>query len=94
MFKLFREPSSVELEVERALRELKNHPIGSEDYNKTLDSIVVLHRMKEEEKPSTVSRDTLVIVGTNLLGILMIIQHERVDIASRAAMNLLMKPRI
>lgn len=93
MFKRFREPSSLELEVERALRELKHHPIGSEEYVKTLDSIVVLHRMKEEEKPDFVSRDTLAVVGANLLGILLIINHERVDIASRAAMSLILKPR-
>lgn len=93
MFKIFRTPSSVELEVERALRELKNHPIGSEEYNKTLDAIVMLHKMQEEEKPTFVSRDTLAVVGANLLGILLIINHERVDIASRAAMSLLMKPR-
>ena len=94
MFKRFRTPSSVELEVERALRELKHHPIVSEEYNKTLDSIVVLHKMKEDEKPSIVSRDTLVIVGTNLLGILMIIKHENVNVITTRAMNLLMKPRM
>jgi hypothetical protein len=89
-----KDPSLLELEIDRAIRELKNHPIGSEDYVRTLDVIVKLHKMKEEEKSSSISRDTLAIVGTNLLGILMIIKHERVDIVSRAAMSLILKPRI
>ena len=94
MFKRFREPSSLELEVERALRELRNHPIGSEDYVRTLDAIVTLHKMKEEEKPDSVSRDTLAVVGTNILGILMIMKHESVNVSTSRAMNLLMKPRM
>ena len=94
MISRFREPSSLELEVDRAVRELMNHPIGSEDYVRTLDAIVKLHKMKEEEKSSFVSRDTLAIVGTNLLGILMIIKHENVNVITSRAMNLVMKPRI
>ena len=94
MFKRFREQSSLEFEVERALRELKNHAIGSEEYNKTLDSIVVLHRMKEEEKPDSVSKDTLAIIGANLLGVLVIIKHESVNVITSKAMNLLLKPRM
>ena len=88
-----REPTHLEIEVDRAVRELKNHPIGSEEYVKTLDSIVKLHKMKEEEKPKFVSRDTLVLVGANLLGIMMIIRHEHMNVITSRAMNMVIKPR-
>jgi hypothetical protein len=89
-----REPSHLELEVDRAVRELKNHPIGSEEYMKTLGAIVDLHKMKETEKPAFVSRDTLAIIGANLLGIVMIIRAEHAHVISRNAMQMVLKPRV
>jgi hypothetical protein len=95
MFSRTKEPSLLELEIDRAVRELVNHPIGSEEYNRTLDSIVKLHKMKEEEKPSEVSKDTLSVIGANLLGIFMIITYERAgNVISTFARNLILKPRI
>jgi hypothetical protein len=95
MFSRTKGPSLLELEIDRAVRELVNHPIGSEEYNRTLDSIVKLHKMKEEEKPSEVSKDTLSVIGANLLGIFMIITYERAgNVISTFARNLILKPRI
>ena len=89
-----RVPSSIELETERAVRELKNHAIGSEEYVKTLNVVVTLHGMKTYERPTYVSRDTIAVVGANLLGILMIIKHESVNVVTSKAMNMVLKPRI
>lgn len=93
MFKL-RESSSLENAIEKAIRELGNHPIGSEDYVRTLDQVVKLHKMREEEKSSSVSKDTLVVAGTNLLGIILIIKHEFVNVITSRALSLILKPRI
>jgi hypothetical protein len=86
-------PSLLELAVEKAIRDLNLHVIGSEDYVRTLDALVKLHKMKLEEKASSVKKDTLLIVGTNLLGLLMIIKHEHVNIITSRAFSLLLKPR-
>lgn len=83
----------MEREIDRAVRELVNHPIGSEEYNQTLDAIVKLHKMKEEEKPDEVSKDTLSMIGANLLGIFMIIKHEQFNVITSKAMNLLFRIR-
>lgn len=88
-----REPSLLEIAVNRALRDLGNYQIGSDEYEKAVDSIVKLHKMKVEEKPSSVSKDTLILAGTNLLGIFMVIKHEGVNVITSKAMNLLLKPR-
>lgn len=84
----------LEAEVARSIRALKNHVIGSEDYAKTLDHVVVLHKMLAEEKPSNVSKDTMAVVGANLLGIVLVIKHEFVNVVTSRAMSLLLKPRI
>jgi hypothetical protein len=84
----------LENEIARVIRSLKNHEIGSEEYAKTLDRVVVLHKMLVEDKPASVSRDTMAVVGANLLGIIMVIKHEFVNAITSRAMSLLIKPRI
>ena len=79
---------------EKAIRDLGNHDVTTEEYAKTLDRVVVLHKMLVEEKPNQVSKDTMAVVGANLLGILMIIKHEFVNVISSKAMSLLMKPKV
>ena len=79
--------------VDRTLRELNNHPIGSDEYVQTLDAAIKLHKLREEEKPKSVSKDTLLGVGANLLGIFMIIKHEHVNVITTKAMNLIRTTR-
>jgi hypothetical protein len=93
MFSRRREPTLLELASDRAIRELSNHHIGSEEFMTTLEVVAKLHKMKEEAKPPSVSRDTLAVVAGNLLGIIMIIRHEHVNIIASRAMNLVLKPR-
>jgi hypothetical protein len=76
-----------------AYRELNRHSVYTEEYAKTLDQIVKLHSMKKEEKTSSVSKDTVALIVGNLLGILMIIKHENVNVITSKAMNLVLKPR-
>jgi hypothetical protein len=81
------------LENERVIRRLKDHVIGSKEYAETLELSIKLHKMKNEEKNPSVSKDTLAVVGANLLGIFMIIKHENLNVIASRAMNLVMKPR-
>lgn len=84
----------LESEAARAIRNLKNHEIGSEEYAKALDHVVTLHKMLVEDKPNQVSKDTMAVVGANLLGIILVIKHEFVNVVTSRAMSLLLKPRI
>ena len=93
MFARAKEPTMLDDAIEKAYRDMNNHPVGSEKYVQTLDSIVKLHKMKEEEKPSEVDKNTVLLVGANLLSILMIIRHEHVNVITSRAMNLVIKPR-
>jgi hypothetical protein len=81
-----REPGNLDSEIDRAFSELKDSSVGSQEYVKTLDVLTKLYHLKENEKTQMVSKDTLAIVGANLLGILMILRYENVGnfISSRA----------
>lgn len=84
----------LEGEIARGLRELKFHEATSDEYQKRLDRLVALYRMKEEEKSRFGSKDTLAVVVGNLLGIFMIIKHEHVNVIGSRAMQLLLSPRL
>jgi len=84
----------LESELEQSIRILRNHQTGSEEYEKTLRCVERLHDMIDEEKHSTVSKDVLASVGANLLGILMIIKHESVNVISSKALSFVIRPRI
>ena len=90
----WREPTLLEREFERALRELSKHEVGSQEYAKTLKMVVDLHRLKEVEKPSPMSKDTVITVGANLMSILMIIHHEHLNPITTRALGLVLKPKI
>jgi len=47
----------------------------------------------EAQATNRVSKDTLAVVTANLLGIFMIINHERVNVIRSAAMSFVLKPR-
>jgi hypothetical protein len=72
---------------------MKNLDETSEEYVKILDQLVRLHEMKQAEKPRQVSPDTLVLAGANLIGILLIINHERLHPLTTRAMNMAVTPR-
>lgn len=87
-------PSPLDEAYERAVRELNACVFGSQEYVRTMKLVQQLYEMKEKEKPSSVSKDTLAIVGANLLGIIMIISHEHVGNAvTSRAFGLLMRTR-
>lgn len=88
------ELTGLELVYDQAVRELLFKQAGSEEYEKTLAQVAKIHGLLRDEKSAKVSRDTLAVIGANLLGILMIIKHENVNVITSRAMGLLLSPRV
>jgi hypothetical protein len=91
MFTRDKEPTRLEKAIDRAHKELVGKQITSDEYATILNRLSTLHEMQVAEKPARVSNDTLVIVGANLLGILLIIKHENVNVITSKAMNMVPK---
>ena len=81
MFSRNRERTTLETAMDRAVSEMASHDVGSDDYNKALESAIKIHTMTVKEKPDSVSLDTIVIAGTQLIGILMVIGHEQIGVS-------------
>lgn len=77
----------LQMAVDRALVELVKHPVTSKEYTETLDKLSKLHKMKEEETPSSVSPDTLLTVAANLIGIAIIVRHEHLNVITSKALG-------
>lgn len=94
MFTRKKEPSLLDREIDRAIRDLRHHAINSEEYKTILNMVTSLHQMKMEETSKPVSKDTMAVIGGNLLGIVMILKHEWLHPIRTTAMNLILKPRV
>lgn len=94
MFKR-KEQSHLERELDRIVLALRTQEPGSAEYTKLVNQLVQLNDLQYDKKKSTsVSKETLAVIGGNLLGILLIIKHEHVNVISSKAMSLLLKPKI
>ncbi len=83
----------VEKEIDKLFSNLRIAQPDSEEYATTLDRIAKLHKLKADSQPPRVSPDTLVLAGVNLLGIVMILSHERLNVITTKASSLVLKPR-
>lgn len=77
----------IEEEYVRTLALLRQHQAGSEEYAKLLSNVERIHEMMDIKKSSPVSREALLAVGANILGILLIIKHEDVNVITSKALG-------
>lgn len=80
----------LETEIESMLRHLSVIGVDSAEYDQSLSYLKTLYSLKGNP-PTSVSKDTMATIGANLLGILMILKHERMDIITSKALNFVMK---
>lgn len=85
------EKTGLEIAIDRLLNELEDHTAESEDYATMVDQLAKLHKLKEDEKPSRVSPDTLISVGGSLTGILLIVMYEQKNVLGSKALNFAQK---
>jgi hypothetical protein len=83
----------LEEEYVRILAVLPMHQADSQEYAKLLNSAERIHAMMDIRKPPSVSRETLVTVGANILGILLIIKHEDVNVITSKALGFVIRVR-
>lgn len=80
----------LDAEIETMLRHMSVIGVDSAEYESSLRYLETLYTLKGKP-PSSVSKDTMATIGANLLGILMILKHERMDIITSKALNFVMK---
>lgn len=64
-----------------------------EEYDEIIGRIERLNKLKHEDKPERVSRDTLAMVGANLLGVLIIVAYEQKHVFTSKAFGTILRPK-
>lgn len=80
-------------EIARITAALQHLEVDSNEYEKLLDRLGKLQEIRQEEKPDTASTDTMLMAATNLIGILLIIKHEHLNVITSQAMNMIRKTK-
>lgn len=82
---------SIDLEIEHVLNGMRQMTIGSKEYQQAAESLRTLYEAKGIKNPSIISADTLISAGANLLGILLVINHERLNVLTTKAFGMVRK---
>lgn len=85
------EPNALENEIERLLEVLNNEEPNTEKYDKVADQLVKLYKLKEVDSKKRVSPDALAAAATNIAGILLVINFERVHVITTKAFGMIFK---
>lgn len=75
---------------------LKNFGTDTKEYAKTVKQIAELEKIKTSltKKERLFTPDTLLLVGANLLGILLILNFEKMDVVTSKSLGFVSKTRI
>ena len=89
--------AGVDEAIAALLEEMSGYTGDSPEYARMVDQLMKLYSLQEIDAKSSswkrVNADTLAIVGGNLLGIAMIVGHERASVVTSKAIGLLTKLR-
>lgn len=88
-----RHQKMLEDEYVRILAMLPVVQADTTEYAKLMTSAERVHALMAVRKTPSVSRETLVTVGANILGILMIIKHEDVNVITSKALGFVIRAR-
>lgn len=97
MFKLTKKDKRTELEKEIARMEITLAATDptSENYAKIADGLEKLYRIHENlNKGIGVDPNTLLVVAGNLMGILLILKYEKLDVITSKALGFVLKGRV
>jgi hypothetical protein len=89
--------NSLELDeqISRVLSRMQYLEPDSEEYGSTLLRLDKLYSMKNSNSSNNrISADTMLIVGANLLGIILILGYERAHVVTSKALGFVVKSKI
>lgn len=91
---MFKKPAPEKTELDKVLDELlidlQNEEHDSDRYATIMERVIKLYQLKEvdtKSAPERISPDTLMKVSGNLLGIMLIVGHERAHVVTSKALT-------
>lgn len=91
---MFQKPESedrIEAAINRVLLEMQTTSLDSQKFATLTNRLTELSALKANNAKSKMSRDTMLTVGANITGILLILYFERVEIVGSKALTFVKK---
>lgn len=85
--------TKLDVAIDLAHAELAGYEPTEKEYATCIDQMSRLYELKKKETPERVSKDTLAMVAANLLGIVLILHHEQVNVVTTKALSFVVKPK-
>lgn len=85
--------SKLDEAIDDVLTQMTTISSDTDEYAAMVDQLSKLYSLKENEIPKRISPDTLATIAANLLGIIVIVGHERAHVLTSKAINFVMKLR-
>lgn len=79
--------------IDDLLNEMNSVTGDTEEYSKMVKQLAELYKIREQSAPKRISPDTAAIVAGNLIGIFVIVGHERANVVTSKALSFVMKLR-
>lgn len=79
--------------IDAVLEEMHTVGVDAPEYQNLLTYLERLHEVKAKERRAPVSRDTMLLVGGNLMGILLIVAYEQKHVMTSKGFNQIIRPR-
>lgn len=90
----FRKKSELEKVIDSILGSMSKLEPDSDEYGKMASNLEKLLKAKSYEKSKVISPDTMLVVIANLIGIVLILKHENVDIITSKALSFVLRGRV
>lgn len=81
------QPTALDDEIKSILDVMNMMEKNSEEYPKMLTALERLHKLKAQERPERVSRDTMAVIAGNLAGIFVIVSYEHLHVITSKGMS-------
>lgn len=79
--------------IDRLLFAMQGRDCDSEEYATMADQLSKLYKLREFNTSRRVSPDTVAVIAGNIVGILLILNYERLNVVTSKALNFAMKLR-
>jgi len=86
------EEKPVDDQIAAVLKSMDDKGVDSEEYPKLMGYLERLRKLKQQDKQQPISRDTILMVAGNLLGILLIVAYEQKHVMTSKGLNQIIRP--
>lgn len=90
----FRQKPKLEKVIDLMLDKMSELEPGSDDYSQMADNLEKLLKIRSYEKSRGLSPDTVLVVAANIIGIVLILKHEELDIITSKALGFVLRGRV